>query len=77
MKKTFKKELSSELSKAIETVFSGHNKIALNNIRKHIEASGKLLAKKFIKAIKKKDDKKKKTITVKKKPTVIKKKKKS
>ena len=75
MKKTSRKELSSELSKAIESVFSGHNKNVLQDIQKHIEASGKLLAKKFIKAVKKKDDKKKKSIVIKKKAVVVKKKK--
>ena len=75
MKRTSKKELSSELSKAIETVFSGHNKKVLNDIKKHIASSGKLLAKKFIKGIKKLDDKKKKKSTAKKKGVVVKKKK--
>jgi len=76
--KTFsKKELNKEVSKKIEEIFSKHNKGAAAKIKKQLNASMKLLVKKFTKAVKKTAKKKKpqaKTGVKNKKSTTVKKK---
>lgn len=59
MNKSSKKELEKKVTTTLSEMFSRHGKSAAVEIKKHIKDAGKLLVKKFSKAIKKTEKKKK------------------
>ena len=59
MSKPSKKELEKKVTTILSKMFTHHGKSATVEIKKHIKAAGKLLVKKFSKALKRTDKKEK------------------